>query len=70
MHHYVVSKQLQEIQQFKKGLELMSVLPVLQKHPGEASKEFNFTKLSSSSILNNFDPEYSSDKEKRGGYSL
>ena len=65
VHHYVVSKQLEEIQQFKKRLELMSVLPVLQKHPSEACKEFIFTKLSSSSIINNFDPEYSSDKDKR-----
>eukprot|EP00794_Sanderia_malayensis_P008209 gene8209-9089_t len=65
IYHYVVSKQLEEVQQFKKGLELMSVFSALQNHPNEACKEFLFTGLSASNVFSSFSPEYSCDEKKR-----
>eukprot|EP00794_Sanderia_malayensis_P020828 gene20828-22872_t len=64
IYRYVVSKQLEEVQQFKKGLELMSVFSALPNHPNEACKEFLFTGLSASNIFSSFSPEYSCDEKK------
>lgn len=65
-HHIIISMQLEEIQQFLKGLEAFGVLDLLRKHPLEAMKLFTYNQdlVDPEVIKSCFDVTYSNESDE------
>ena len=65
--HYIISKQLEEIQSVMKGLQLGGILNIIRHSKSEAVTEFVYSDdhLSPAQILNMFVIKYSEDQKKK-----
>ena len=70
--HYIIFKQLEEIQSCSKGMKLGAVLNILLKHKTDAISQFPYKKdhLSTKELLDIFSISYSQDERNRGGCSV
>ena len=63
-HHFIYSKQSEELQDFLKGLSCIGALEVLKKYPDDAKQLFIAQKLCPDSLKNAFEFEFNTNSKK------
>ena len=65
--HFIITKQLEEIQSCMKGMQLGGILQILRQHKVDAVGEFTYEDghLSPQELLNLFNIKYSNDESKK-----